>query len=220
MELENTLEIPAPLDRVWGFMLDVEQVAPCMPGAELTEVVDDHTWKGKVNVKLGPVSLSFAGTVVLQDRDEAAHTVVLKADGRETKGKGTASAQVTSKMEAADGDRTRVSISADLNISGSLAQFGRGMIGDVSQRMANQFAACLGERMQAMEAQAPPAEPVGAAATGEAAPAPPPAGAPLPGAAQPVGGIRLALWALFRALVRGVVRLGKAITGLFKGRSS
>ncbi|MFB3739322.1 MAG: SRPBCC family protein, partial [Candidatus Velamenicoccus archaeovorus] len=154
MELENTLEIPAPVDRVWAFMLDVEQVAPCMPGAELTEVVDDHTWKGKVNVKLGPVSLSFAGTVVLQERDEATRTVVLKADGRETKGKGTASAQVTSTMEPMDGEATKVSILADLNISGSLAQFGRGMIGDVSQRMANQFATCLGERMAALEAQA------------------------------------------------------------------
>jgi carbon monoxide dehydrogenase subunit G len=213
VELENTLEIPAPVDRVWAFMLDVEQVAPCMPGAELTDVVDDHTWKGKVNVKLGPVSLSFAGTVVLQDRDEATRTVVLKADGRETKGKGTASAQVTSKMEPS-GDGTKVAISADLNISGSLAQFGRGMIGDVSQRMANQFAECLAARMQALEAQA--AQPVagGPPAEGAAAPVP----APLPTAAAPVGGIRLALWALFRAIGRGLARLGKAIAGLFKRR--
>ncbi|HEX9123184.1 MAG TPA: SRPBCC family protein [Actinomycetota bacterium] len=212
MELENTLEIPAPVDRVWAFMLDVEQVAPCMPGAELTEVVDDHTWKGKVNVKLGPVSLSFAGTVVLQDRDEATRTVVLKADGRETKGKGTASAQVTSKMEPTDGDSTKVSILADLNISGSLAQFGRGMIGDVSQRMANQFAGCLAERMAALEAQV---EQPAAGAVTEAGGAPAPA-PPLPRAAEPVGGIRLALWALFRAIGRGLSRLGKAIARLFK----
>ncbi len=215
MELENTLEIPASLDRVWGFMLDVEQVAPCMPGAELTEIIDDHTWKGKVNVKLGPVSLSFAGTVVLQERDETTHTVVLKADGRETKGKGTASAQVTSKLEPAGEGGTKVSINADLNISGSLAQFGRGMIGDVSQRMANQFAGCLGERMLAMEAQAVEA---GAAATGAAAPATRPAGAPLPRAAKPVGGMRLALWALVRAIGRGLSRLVKAASGLFKRR--
>lgn len=216
MELENTLEIPAPVDRVWAFMLDVEQVAPCMPGAELTEVVDDHTWKGKVNVKLGPVSLSFAGTVVLQERDEATRTVVLKADGRETKGKGTASAQVTSTMEPMDGEATKVSILADLNISGSLAQFGRGMIGDVSQRMANQFATCLGERMAALEAQA--SQPAAEGAPAEPGAALAPAPAPLPRAAEPVGGIRLALWALVRAIGRGLSRLAGAIAGLFKRR--
>jgi len=207
VQLENTIEIPAPPDRVWDYMLDVERVAPCMPGAELTEVVDDRTWKGKVAVKLGPVSLSFAGTVVLQEKDEATRTVVLKADGKETKGKGAASALVTSRMEGLDGSGTRVVILADLSISGALAQFGRGMIADVSQRMARQFADCLAARMAA-EAEAA-AAPAGAGA--------PPA-APLPRATEPVGGLRLALWALFRAIGRALARLGRAIASLFRRR--
>lgn len=203
MELENTIEIPAPAERVWAYLLDVERVAPCMPGAELTEVVDERTWKGKVAVKLGPVSLSFAGTVVIQERDETERTVVLKADGKETKGKGAASAVVTSRLEDADGSGTRVVISTDLSISGALAQFGRGMIADVSQRMAGQFAECLASRM---------------AAEAVAAEAGDRAGAPLPSAAKPVGGIRLALWALFRAIGRTLSRLGRRIDSLFRRR--
>jgi carbon monoxide dehydrogenase subunit G len=200
--LENTIEIPAPIERVWDYMLDVERVAPCMPGAELTETVDDRTWRGKVAVKLGPVSLSFSGTVVMQERDEAARTVVLKADGREAKGKGSATALVTSRMEDVDGSGTRVVIATDLSISGALAQFGRGMLADVSQRMAGQFAECLAARMSA-EAEA-------AAAGAEAA--------PLPRAAEPVGGIRLALWALVRAIGRALGRLGRAIASPFRRR--
>lgn len=205
MEIQNAIEIPAPPDRVWAYLLDVERVAPCMPGAELTEVVDDRTWKGKVAVKLGPVSLAFAGTVVLQDRDEAARTVVLKADGKETKGKGSASATVTSRLEEIDGAGTRVVIATDLSISGTLAQFGRGMIGDVSQRMAGQFAECLAARMAAeasAQAQGGP---------GEVSP-------PLPRAAEPVGGLRLALWALVRAMIRSLGRLARAIASVFRRR--
>ncbi len=205
VQLENTIEIPAPPDRVWAYMLDVERVAPCMPGAELTEVVDDRTWKGKVAVKLGPVSLSFSGTVVMQEKDEATRTVVLKADGKETKGKGAASALVTSRMEEMEGSATRVTIAADLSISGALAQFGRGMLADVSQRMAGQFADCLAARMAA-EAQAAEAP------AGEAVPS------ELPRAAEPVGGIRLALWALVRAIGRAFARLGRAIASLFGRR--
>ncbi len=207
MEIENTIEIPAPRTQVWDYLLDVERVAPCMPGAELTEVVDDHTWKGKVGVKLGPVSLSFAGTVVLQETDEDDHTVILKADGKESKGKGTASALVTSRLEEPSPGSTRVVISTDLSISGGLVQFGRGMIADVSQKMAGQFAGCLAARIAA-DAAAP------AEAQAEGAAPPPPA--PLPRAAEPVGGFKLALWALFRAIRRGLARLGRAITALFR----
>lgn len=191
--LENTLDVPAPIDRVWDVMLDVERVAPCMPGAELTEVVDDRTWKGKVAIKLGPVALSFAGTVTMQERDEATHTVVLKADGRETKGKGSASATVTSRLEEA-GAVTHVAITSDVTISGALAQFGRGMIADVSQRMTDQFAACLAAQMAAA--------PEGVAEEGER-----PAARPVPEVAKPVGGIRLALWAIGRAIGRFIGRL-------------
>jgi carbon monoxide dehydrogenase subunit G len=200
--IENAIEIPAAPDRVWDYLLDVERVAPCMPGAELTEVVDDRTWRGKVAVKLGPVSLSFAGTVVLKEQDPEARTVVLKADGRETKGKGTASALVTSRLEDVDGGATRVVIETDLSISGSLVQFGRGMIADVSQRMAGRFAECLASRMAAEAAAATPGT----------------VPAALPRAAEPVGGLRLAIWALVRAIGRALGRLGRAIASPFRRR--
>lgn len=130
MRIDNEFVVEAPIDRVWEYLLDVEKIAPCAPGAELTEIVDERTWKGKVNVKVGPVAMSFAGTVTLQERNDAAHRAVLKADGREQRGKGAASALVTSRLEGADGG-TRVVIETDLTISGAAAQYGRGMIGDV-----------------------------------------------------------------------------------------
>ncbi len=189
MELENSFEVSAPPERAWEFMLDVERVAPCMPGAELTEIVDDRTWKGKVTLKLGPVSLSYAGTVVMQERDEEARRVVLKADGTETRGKGTASALVTSTMGTAP-EGTRVTIHTDLTLAGAVAQYGRGMIGDVSQRLTDQFAECLADQLTAPEGEAPPAR-----------------------EAKPVGGIRLGLWALLRAIGRFFGRIWRTITG-------
>src|SRR5947209_2828493 len=148
MELHNDFEVPAPVDAVWAYMLDVERVAPCMPGAELTEVVDDHTWKGKTSVKVGPVALSFAGTVVVQERDDAAHRVVLKAQGMEQRGKGAASASVVSHLEEVGGG-TKVSMRADLTISGAVAQYGRGMIQDISRRLTAEFASCLERNIEA-----------------------------------------------------------------------
>ena len=88
MLIENTFTVARPVEEVWAFMLDVEKIAPCMPGAELTETVDDHTWKGKVNMAFGPVKMAFAGSVTMEERDDAAHRVVLKAKGTEAKGKG------------------------------------------------------------------------------------------------------------------------------------
>lgn len=196
MRLENSFEVLAPLDQVWDFMLDVPRVAPCMPGCELTDVVDEETWKGKVLVKLGPVSLSYAGKAVMVERDDASHRVVIKADGTETRGKGTASALVTSHMEQAGDGKTRVVIQTDLSLSGAVAQFGRGMIADVSQRLTDQFARNLQERM---------------AAPGEA-------GSDPPAAAEPVAGIRLGLWALLRAVGRFLARIGRAITSPFRSR--
>src|SRR6266571_8742610 len=150
IQIENEFEVPAPLDRVWAYLLDVERIAPCMPGAQLTEVVDDRNWKGKVNIKLGPVSLSFAGTVTVQERDDDAHRVVLKASGMEQKGKGAANALVTGWAEEADG-ATRVKFHQDLTISGAVAQFSRGMMQDVSAKLTKQFADCLKAGMSAPE---------------------------------------------------------------------
>src|ERR687892_1080714 len=113
MLIENSFEVPAPIDRVWTYMLDVEKVVPCMPGAELTETIDETHWKGQVTIKLGPVSLSFAGKVEMQERDDAARRVVLKGSGMEQRGKGAASATVTTNLEEiAEG--TKVSIVQDI----------------------------------------------------------------------------------------------------------
>jgi carbon monoxide dehydrogenase subunit G len=198
VKLENSFDVPAPIGTVWEFMLDVPRIAPCMPGAELTDVVDEKTWKGKVHVKLGPVSMSYAGTAVMVERDDAAHRVVLKANGSETKGKGIATALVTSRMEEVDGG-TRVMIDTDLSLSGAVAQLGRGMIGDVSQRLTNEFADNLKERMAAGSASE------GTSGSPEAKPA-----------AKPVGGIQLGLWAVTRAIGRFFSRLWRAITSPFR----
>ena len=184
MELHNEFEVAAPQQAVWDYLLDVERIAPCMPGAELTEVVDDHTWKGKVTVKVGPVSMAFVGTVVMQDRDDAAKRVLLKADGRDQRGKGAAAATVTAHIEDA-GTGTKVSMDTDLTITGAAAQYARGgMIQDISGRMTKEFASCLESNLSAT---------AGDAAGEEAKPAQ---------ATAPVKGLRLGLWAFWRATVR------------------
>jgi uncharacterized protein len=184
MELHNEFEVGASQQAVWEYLLDVERMAPCMPGAELTEVVDDHTWKGKVTVKVGPVSMAFVGTVVMQDRDDAAKRVLLKADGRDQRGKGAAAATVTAQLEGA-GSGTKVSMDTQLTITGAAAQYARGgMIQDISGRLTKEFASCLESNLTAQ---------AGATAGEEARPAQ---------AAAPVKGFRLGLWAAWRAVVR------------------
>lgn len=183
MLIENQFDVAAPADHLWHWLLDVERIAPCMPGAELTEIVDDRHWKGKVNMKFGPVSLSFAGTVTMEERDDDRHRVVLKAQGMEQKGKGAASANVTSWLEEGDGITT-VKMQADITLSGFVAQVSRGMLPDISARLTQQFADCLKQNMLAEEAPAKPAA-----------------------VAKPVGGIRLGLWAMWRAIVRFFRRL-------------
>jgi carbon monoxide dehydrogenase subunit G len=202
--IENSFSVPAHVDHVWAYLLDVERVAPCMPGAELTETVDDRTWKGKVNMKLGPVSLSFAGTVTMQERDDDARRVVLAARGMEQRGKGAANATVTSWLEPGEGS-TDVKMEAEIHLTGTVAQLSRGLLPEVSRKLTAEFAECLRASMQAAEAPAG-AEPA-AAVTGPAAggmtgaTAGPAAG----GKAKPISGIRLglaAIWAWIRNLVR------------------
>jgi carbon monoxide dehydrogenase subunit G len=212
IQIENEFEVPASVDRAWAFLLDVERVAACAPGAQLTEVVDDTTWKGKVTVKLGPVTLAFAGTVAIEERDDDAHRVVLRAKGMEQRGKGAATAVITAWAEQANG-ATRVKFHQDLTVSGAVAQYSRGMMQDVSARLTRDFARCVQEGIQAE----PQPQPEGAA---ESAPvqsgapsgtAPPPSAAPSPARPQPtatpVHGLRLTLWALWRAVVRFFRRL-------------
>lgn len=139
MLIENEFEVAAPVEQVWKYLLDVPRMAPCMPGAELTEVVDKDTYKGRVTTKLGPVSLRFAGTAHIVERNAGAKRVVVNATGSEEKGKGQASMAVTSTLVPA-GKGTRVKVSQELQISGAAAQYGRGMIQDVTNVLMKSFA--------------------------------------------------------------------------------
>jgi carbon monoxide dehydrogenase subunit G len=190
MEIENEFDVPAPIDHVWTYLLDVERVAPCMPGAELTEVVDDHTWKGKVNMKLGPVSLAFAGTVTMQERDDQAKRIVLAAKGMEQKGKGAANASVTSWLEQGDGV-TNVKMRADIHLTGTVAQLSRGLLPEVSRKLTQQFADCLLQSMGAAEVRATESADLAAAVA-----------APIEQTARPkpIGGIRLGLAAIWTSI--------------------
>ncbi|HEX6230876.1 MAG TPA: SRPBCC family protein [Actinomycetota bacterium] len=197
MKIEDEFQIRAPIDHLWGYLLDVERVAPCMPGAELTETVDERTWKGKVNMKLGPVSLAFAGTVAMEERDDQARRVVLHARGMEQKGKGAANAVVTSWLEPAGDSNTTVKMTADIQLTGAVAQLSRGLLPEVSRKLTRQFADCLHESMEAAEAGVG-AEEAGGAEGGAPGPAP---------KAKAIGGIRLGLSALWTAFVRFLRRL-------------
>jgi hypothetical protein len=194
--IENGFEVPADVGRTWAYLLDVEKVAACAPGAEITETVDDSTWKGRINMRFGPVSLSFVGTVTMQEQDEQAHRVKLVAKGQETKGKGAATASVTSWLEPGDGV-TNVKMQADIALSGSVAQLSRGLLPDISAKLTREFAECLRTRITA--------EVTGEAAVSpEAVPVASPGPGPRP---EAIGGLRLGLWAVWRAIVRFFSRL-------------
>jgi len=202
MLIENDFEVPAPTETVWDYMLDIEKVVPCMPGASLTETVDDTHWKGKLTMKLGPVSLNFKGKVEMSERDDSAHRVVLKASGMEARGKGAASATVTSTLESFDGG-TRVHVVRDLKISGQAAQFSRGMMQDVSTKLTKQFADCLKANMSVNQETSSAATPDAAEPGADATPV-----RRVPRAeAKPVGGISLVLGALASAIARLFKRL-------------
>ena len=137
MELAHEFTVDTPVNRAWAVLTDIERIAPCMPGAELTGV-DDGTYHGLVKVKVGPISAQYKGTASFVEKDEAAHRVVLKAAGRDTRGQGNASATVTAVMTG-QGDATRVQIATDMTVSGRVAQFGRGVMADVTARLLQQF---------------------------------------------------------------------------------
>ena len=199
MQIDNEFTVAAPADALWAYLLDVEKVAPCMPGAELTDTIDDRNWKGTVHAKFGPVSMSFAGTVSMEERDDAAHRVVLKAKGMEQKGKGAANASVTSWLEPTDDPAsTRVKMQADITLTGAAAQMSRGLLPEISKKLTQQFADCLQAGMAAEAAEPAASAGVSTAPSGTV----PPAQAEAPhAAAKPVGGIGLGLAALWATLV-------------------
>jgi len=145
MELHHEFTVPVPVDDAWRTLLDIEGVAPCMPGATVEEY-DGKTVTGSVKVKVGPISVTYKGTAVFEEQDETAHRMVLIASGRETRGQGTARATVTGTLAERDGSTT-VSVRTDLTVTGRPAQFGRGMMTDVGDRLISRFAQCLSERI-------------------------------------------------------------------------
>ena len=155
MKLEQSFEVAAPIERVWEALIDLEQVAPCLPGAAITGHDDEGTYAGIFQVKLGPTTADYRGTIKLESADEATHTATLAARGSDKRGQGGASATIVNTLHAVDGG-TRVDAVTDYTITGRLASFGRGgMIRDVSNRLLGDFAACLQARLES-EATAPP----------------------------------------------------------------
>jgi uncharacterized protein len=154
MKLENEFRVDVPVEEAWRVLLDVERIAPCMPGAQLQEVEGDE-YRGVVKVKVGPITAQYKGAARITESDDTNHRAVIRAEGRDTRGQGNASATATAVLQP-DGDGTRVSIDSDVTITGKVAQFGRGVIADVSAKLLDQFVACL-ERDVLSSSAAPPA---------------------------------------------------------------
>lgn len=142
MIIESEFEVAAPVDKVWAYLLDVPNLAPCLPGAEMVGDDGDGTYRGEVTTKLGPVKMKFTGTAKILETDEPARRIVMSATGSEVKGKGTATMTVTSTLVPV-GRATKVKVHQDLQISGAAAQFGRGMIADVTSVLMKSFADCI-----------------------------------------------------------------------------
>ncbi|MER6572982.1 SRPBCC family protein [Streptomyces sp. NPDC001093] len=145
MELHHEFTVPVPVGDAWHALLDIERVAPCLPGA-VVEDYDGKTVTGSVKVKVGPVTVAYRGTAVFEEQDESAHRMVLVASGRETRGQGTARATVSGTLTERDGG-TAVSVRTDLTVTGRPAQFGRGVLAEVGDRLVSQFASCLADRL-------------------------------------------------------------------------
>jgi carbon monoxide dehydrogenase subunit G len=191
MNLEQSFTVAAPLDQVWEALIDVERVAPCLPGAEITGKDDEGNYQGTFVVKLGPTTANYRGGLKMESLDEATHTAVMSAKGTDKRGQGGATATITSTMKQ-EGAATRVEVNTDFAITGRLARFGRGgMIEDISKRMLRDFGNCLQETLaqESPEAAAEPApdtvEPAAAGAVAAAAPADGPGAAPPPPTPSP-----------------------------------
>jgi carbon monoxide dehydrogenase subunit G len=203
MEFDNSFEVPLPVDETWKLLMDIRRIAPCLPGAELTEVIDDRTYKGKVGVRLGPVSLAFAGTVKFDEIDDAAHHAKISGQGSDAKGRGAANATTTFHLEPVTGG-SKVLVHTNLTLSGAVAQYGRGVgiIQITAAQIITQFANNLKAQFAptAVPASSAPAAassvPSPAAASGAPAALAPPvataAASPAASAAKPISGFALA----------------------------
>ena len=138
MDLNHQFTVAVPVEDAWRILTDVERIAPCLPGAQLQEI-EGETYRGVVKVKVGPIQAQFKGQASFIERDDAAHKVVLKGEGRDTTGKGNAAAVITAEMTAVDANNTSVTVNTDLSVTGKVAQFGRGAMADISDKLLAQF---------------------------------------------------------------------------------
>ena len=166
MKLENEFTVNVPVEDAWNVLLDLERVTPCLPGAALTEQSDDDEYKGEMKVRLGPVTQEYNGTVRIEEADESEHRAVLKADGKDARGQGAATATITSTLHDEGDGSTKVRVETDMQITGRAAQFGRGVQQDVAERLLSRFAECLENEIVGGGAK----EEAEAAATSEAGP--------------------------------------------------
>jgi carbon monoxide dehydrogenase subunit G len=207
MQIDNEFTVSVPIDRAWEVLTDLEGIAPCLPGAQLTGREGDD-FKGQVKVKVGPVVATYQGAARFVEKDDVVHRAVIDAKGRDARGAGNASALITAQLEA-KGEQTLVQISTDLKISGKVAQFGRNVIEEVSTKLLGQFVECLDTKLVAapVPSGAPPepapAEPsVGAGAPeGVAEPVPATTAPPAPAEAEPLDLMALAGGAMAKRLV-------------------
>ena len=202
MEFDNAFEVPLPPAEAWPVLMDIARIAPCMPGAQLTEVVDATTYKGNIGVRLGPVALTFAGIVKFEEIDDANRTARVKAQGTDTKGRGGANAVASFRVEATPAGGSKVLVHTDLNLSGSVAQYGRGvgLIQTTAAQIMNQFANNLKAQIGRDLPNAAQAAPVPGAPAAAATPAAPPP------AAKPISGFSLmakVIWASIKRLFTG-----------------
>ncbi len=168
MKLENEFTVDVSVEEVWNVLLDLERVTPCLPGAALTEESGDGEYKGEMKVRLGPVTQEYNGTVKIEEADEEAHRAVLKANGKDARGQGTASATITSTLYDEGSGSTRVHVETDMQITGRAAQFGRGVQQEVSQKLLTKFAECLENEIMGGGAEEEPEPAAAATETGEA----------------------------------------------------
>ena len=219
MKLENEFTVPAPPEQAWAVLLDVERVAPCLPGATVEPSGEEGEYAGTMTIKIGPITSRYKGTVKIERADEQARVAVMRATAKDARGQGTASATITSSMEqVAEG--TRVKVETDMRVTGPAAQFGRGVMQDVSAKLMRQFAECLAKEMSAAPAgvngaapEAGPeieAQPEQEPAIAAAAAAPPTNGGPQP---QPENVLNLAE-ASREAVLKRVVPLVAALVAL------
>ena len=212
---EETFQLHAPADLVWAYLVDPRQVVTCLPGAELTSVQDESTFLGKIKVKVGPVAVAYSGKVVITERDDAARVVRMVGEGRESAGAGSAKVVITSTVASLPGGDTEVRVTADLDIVGKIAQFGRGMIESVNKQMFRQFTECVRANLETPAAGVPaPAAPSSTtppAAPSDATFVAPDAGQPQNLSIESAQAVRLlpligrALWDWLAGLVRRLV---------------